>query len=274
MKIMKSEKSKACVRQIKTSLILGILMCFSCCAEYTFETEKKPSDFVATRSISLPSSLTDFFNCSHTNVDSIINTLRKINKEKNFINAFLKKYGIPLWNYTCILKGENEVSYYVPLYQGKSLLSIDAFWFFHIADGKIIYAPFRRTDERIKDNEQRFVFDWLTWEVFGESNIYGLFFKEKEISSRAWILVEKCWDIYTGPAYDLEYQYTNCIQNVYWVDETIYWLSSVPDNNGSGGSVSIGGGGGGNSSSSGSGESSASASGILTMMPFLRIHGR
>lgn len=47
------------------------------------------------------------------------------------------------------------------------------------------------------------------------------------------------------------------------MDETIYWLSSVPDNNGSGGSVSIGGGGGGNSSSSGSGESSASASGIF-----------
>lgn len=136
--------------------------------------------------------------------------------------------------------------------------SIDAFWFFHIADGTIIYAPFRRTDERVKDNEQRFVFDWLTWEVFGEKNAYGLFFKKKESSSRAWILVENCWDVYTGTANDLEYQYTNCIQNAFWVDETVYWLATVPDDDASGGSTSVGGG------TSGVEGASTSASGIFS----------
>lgn len=253
---MGGEILKAYICRYRMILFLGVFICFSCCTGYVFETERKSPGSVASRSFSFPSSLTDFFSYSCTGIDSIISTLRNINKEKDFIAGFLKEYGIPLWNYTCIMKGENEVSYYVPLYQGKSMRSIDAFWFFHISDGKIIYAPFRRTDERIKNNEQRFVFDWLTWEVFGENNAYGLFFKEKESSSRAWILIENCWDVYTGTANNLEYQYTNCVQKSFWIDETIYWLTTAPDDDSSGGSTSVGGGG--NSGTSGGVSTSAS----------------
>lgn len=126
---------KNCIRRYKMILLLGLVACFSCYTEYMFETEKNTPSPASARSISFPSSLTDFFSHSCNGLDSVINTLRNINKEKNFIGGFLKKYGIPLWNYTLILKGEDEVSFYVPLYQGKSLLSIDAFWFFHISDG-------------------------------------------------------------------------------------------------------------------------------------------
>ena len=241
-----------CIHLFRMLLLGGLLVCISCCSEYLVEKENKSSVVIAARSLSLPTSPTDFFGYSCAGIDSVINTLRNIDKEKNFVTAFLEKYGVPLWNYTCILKGENEVSYYVPIYQGKSLLSIDSFWFFHISEGEIIYAPFSRTDERIKDNEQRFVFDWLTWKVFGENNAYGLSFIEKESSSRAWILVERCWDVYTGTANDLKYQYTNCIRNAFWVDETVYWLAAVPEDDPIGGSASVGGGSCGSSATSAS----------------------
>lgn len=167
---MEGNLFKLYIHRCKMVLLLGMLICFSCCAEYAVETEKKTSDYVTTHSITFPSLLTDFFSHSCNGLDSVINTLKNIDREKNFIGRFLKKYGIPLWNYTLILEDDDEVSFYVPLYQGKSLLSIDALWFFHISDGIMTYAPFRRTDERIKNNEQRFIFDLLSWHVFGESN--------------------------------------------------------------------------------------------------------
>lgn len=259
---VKSNMFKAFVLRCKKVLFLIVIICFSCCAEYAVETERKSSDYVATRSITFPSSLTDFFSHSCNGLDSVINTLRNINKEKNFIGSFLKKYGIPLWNYTLILKGEDEVSFYVPLFQGKSNLSINAFWFFHITDGKIIYAPFRRADDRIKKHEQRFVLDLLSWRVFGENNTSGLIFEEKESSSRAWIVTERCWDVYTGTANNLEYKYTNCVQNAFWVDETVYWITTAPEDDSSGGSTTVGGGG--NSGTGGGGSSSASASDIFS----------
>ena len=258
---MEGNLFKLYIHRCKMVLLLGMLICFSCCAEYAVETEKKTSDYVTTRSITFPSSLTDFFSHSCNGLDSVINTLKNIDREKNFIGRFLKKYGFPLWNYTLILDGDDEVSFYVPLYQGKSLLSIDALWFFHISDGIMTYAPFRRTDERIKNNEQRFIFDLLSWHVFGESNASGLVFKEKESSSRAWIVTERCWDVYTGTGEQLEYKYTNCVQNVYWVAETNHWDTTSPEDDSSGGSLPIGGGG---SSGGVSGGSSISAGDIFS----------
>lgn len=258
---MEGNLFKLYIHRCKMVLLLGMLICFSCCAEYAVETEKKTSDYVTTRSITFPSLLTDFFSHSCNGLDSVINTLKNIDREKNFIGSFLKKYGIPLWNYTLILDGDDEVSFYVPLYQGKSLLSIDALWFFHISDGIMTYAPFRRTDERIKNNEQRFIFDLLSWHVFGESNASGLVFKEKESSSRAWIVTERCWDVYTGTGEQLEYKYTNCVQNAYWVAETNHWDTTSPEDDSSGGSLPIGGGG---SSGGVSGGSSISAGDIFS----------
>ena len=123
------------------------------------------------------------------------------------------------------------------------------------------YAPFRRTDERIKNHEQRLVFDLLSWLVFGENNASGLVFKEKENSSRAWIITERCWVTYTGTEGNLEYKDTYCSLNAFWVDETIYWISTAPEDDSSGGSATVGGGGNGGT---GGGSSSASASDIFS----------
>ena len=257
---MKGAKYKDYIHRYKIMMLLGVLICFSCCTEYIFETEKDTPAPVSARSISFPSSLTDFFSHSCNGLDSVINTIKNINKKKNFISGFLKKYGIPLWNYTLILKDEDEVSFYVPLYQGKSNLSIDAFWFFHITDGKIVYAPFRRTDNRIKNHEQRFIFDLLSWMVFGEKNSSGLIFKEQESSSRGWIITERCWVTYTGTEGNLEYRDSHCSLNAFWVDETVYWITTAPEDDLSGGSTTVGGG---NSGTGGGGSSSASASDIF-----------
>lgn len=48
------------IRRCKMVLLLAMMTCFSCCAEYAVETEKKTSDHVKTRSITFPSLLTDF----------------------------------------------------------------------------------------------------------------------------------------------------------------------------------------------------------------------
>jgi len=259
---MKGAKYKDYIHRYKIMMLLGVLICFSYCTEYTFETEKNTKAATFARSSSLPTSLTDFFSYSCNGLDSVINTIKNINKKKNFISGFLKKYGIPLWNYTLILKDEDEVSFYVPLYQGKSNLSIDAFWFFHITDGKIVYAPFRRTDNRIKNHEQRFIFDLLSWMVFGEKNASGLIFKEQESSSRGWIITERCWVTYTGTEGNLEYRDSHCSLNAFWVDETVYWITTAPEDDLSGGSTTVGGGG--NSGTGGGGSSSASASDIFS----------
>lgn len=258
---MKCNKLGVYIRLCKTMLLGGIILCFSCCVENIIETEKKTSDSVVARSTSFSSSLTDFFSYSCYGLDSVINTLKHIDKERNFSDDFLKEYGIPLWNYTLMLKNEDEAFFYVPIYQGKSFLSIDVVWFFYITDGKIIYAPFRRTDERIKNHEQRFVFDLLSWRIFGECNASGLVFREKESSSRVWIVVDRCWDVYTGTKGNMEYKYTNCVHDLFWVDETVYWLTTVPEDELSGGSAIVGGGSGGSGTSAGS--SSASASDIF-----------
>ena len=124
------------------------------------------------------------------------------------------------------------------------------------------YAPFRRTDERIKNHEQRFIFDLLSWHVFGESNSSGLVFKEKELSSRAWIVTERCWDVYTGTGEQLEYKYTNCVQNAYWVIETNLQDTTSPEDGFADVSVPIGAGGFG--SGSGFGSASVSAGDIFS----------
>ena len=84
-----------------------------------------------------------------------------------FIGEFLKEYGIPLWNCTYIIDDGIEQTYFVPLYNGQTSLEITSLWFFHVSEGKIIYAPFRRDDPSIAGHEQCFVFDLLSYLVFG-----------------------------------------------------------------------------------------------------------
>lgn len=120
-----------------------------------------------------------FFNHSISLLDTVIINLSNINENKEFIGEFLKEYGIPLWNCTYIIDDGIEQTYFVPLYNGQTSLEITSLWFFHVSEGKIIYAPFRRDDPSIAGHEQCFVFDLLSYLVFGEENSSGLIFGEK-----------------------------------------------------------------------------------------------
>ncbi|MBQ8521764.1 MAG: hypothetical protein IJ456_10430 [Bacteroides sp.] len=238
------------VRPLSIILLVGLCMYSSCIKEQPME--RSAHDVLASRGVSFSSSLTDFFNHSIEKLDSVITMLSAVNEEKNFIGYFLKEYGIPLWNYTYIIDDGVDKTYFVPLYNGQSTLEINSLWFFHISsDGKMIYAPFRRDDPSISGHHQCFVFDLLSYLVFGEENASGLVFKEKSPLSRGYITMYECTPIcvYAGGE---EYWYEDCVYRNYWVDETWKWITVNSEAGGGGGGIVSGGGGSSGSSNSGS----------------------
>lgn len=179
---------------------------------------------VLTRGISLSSIPTDFFHCSNVALSPIIETLQGMESENPFIDRFQEEYGIPLWDYTYSIEEEKGGIYFVPLYNNKALMEINAIWFFHVADGRMTYGPFKRDADFLANSEQRFLFDLLSYLVFGVNNASGYIFKEQTPQTRAWIIVTTCWDVYTGHGSEenLTYSYTNCIDKAYWVDEFLW----------------------------------------------------
>ena len=106
----------------------------------------------------------------------MISALRRVEEEKHFTASFLLKYGIPLWNFTYKLTGE-ETCIFVPLYRLDKPHCIDAIWLLHIKDGWMKFFPLKRDDELIRESDQVFIFDLLSYLVFGEENAQGLTFK-------------------------------------------------------------------------------------------------
>ncbi len=60
------------------------------------------------------------------------------------------------------------------------------------------FLPLKRDDELIRESDQVFIFDLLSYLVFGEENAQGLTFKP-HAQTRSVITVTQCWDVYTGP---------------------------------------------------------------------------
>lgn len=232
--------------RILIALFILSTLISSCTSVNEEAIEELPS--TTTRAFSFPSSDTEFFNAADSILAPIIEVLRQIDSRDKFIQSFLQEYGMPLWLHTYIIDGENDYTFLVPLYNGQWEREITSFWYFYVADDKMTFAPFRNDDPTIAENEQRFVFDLLSYHVFGRYNSKGLTFIEndKDSNTRAFIEVTRCWDVYTGYGDYLEYRYSNCISHTYWVDIAI----SVAENNdfGSGTGIPIGGGGGGNGS--------------------------
>ena len=231
-------------------LLLGLFMYSSCVKEHMEQAHQKEAlDVMASRGISISASLSCFFNHSISLLDTVIMNLSNINENQEFIGEFLKEYGIPLWNCTYIIDDGIEQTYFVPLYNGQTSLEITSLWFFHVSEGKIIYAPFRRDDSSIAGHEQCFVFDLLSYLVFGEENSSGLVFGEKSSLSRSYLItLYECTPVCVSSESGGEYWYEDCVYRKYWVDETWNWITVNP---GTGGGGVIDGGGsneGGNSS--------------------------
>ena len=98
--------------------------------------------------------------------------------------------------------------------------------------------PLKRDDELIRESDQVFIFDLLSYLVFGEENAQGLTFKP-HAQTRSVITVTQCWDVYTGPKDQLEYSYTNCVSHSYWVDDALINNSNWNSEGGGSGDVGL-----------------------------------
>lgn len=187
-----------------------------------------------------PASL-DFFYTTDARLESVIFALRSVEHEKHFVDSFCLEYGVPLWDFSYRLEEEGDICLFVPLYQADTPCAINAVWLLHIADGLMKYAPLTCDDELLQDNDQSFLFDLLSYKVFGDNNSKGLSFKTHPMT-RGWLTVTQCWDVYTGTAEHLEFSYSNCVDKTYWVEDALVFHSISNTDGGGSGSINVGGG--------------------------------
>lgn len=206
---------------LRICLLLCVLwgMLTSCEKEAPLHQSQLSSDYIpSTRQTFFEP--TNFFAYADSTLKTVVSALRKVEEEKHFTAFFLLKYGIPLWNFTYKLTEEDETCIFVPLYRPDKPRTIDALWLLRIKDGRMKYFPLKRGDEPIRDSNQAFIFDLLSYRVFGEENAQGLIFMPYA-QTRGVLTITQCWDVYTGTKDNLEYSYTNCIEHSYWVDDAL-----------------------------------------------------
>lgn len=230
--------------------LMGILLPVSCIMEEDFlNTSKKlPSDPPCTRAASGSDTSGDVFSYIDPRLEPVITTLQAIEEKIHFMDSFLELFGLPLWNYSVIEEDENQTCYFVPVFNVDTPHRIHTIWFFVIEDGLMSYAPIQRDNESISENGQDFLFDALSYLVFGEADS-SFVFKRDTPQTRAWVTVTSCWDVYTGTeATGMAYQYTECSDKTVWVEQLSYQSTN---SSGMGGSnLPVGSSGGTNSDSS------------------------
>ena len=92
------------------AFFLGILA--SCETEESFYQPRFPAnDVPLTRQALFKPE--NFFAYTDSTLKAVISALRRVEEEKHFTASFLLKYGIPLWNFTYKLTGE-ETCIFVP----------------------------------------------------------------------------------------------------------------------------------------------------------------
>ena len=228
---------------------LGLFLLASCNTENVPNSEKSLSE-VSSQSRSVIGFVMpkDFFASTDSTPIPIISTLEDIESKHPFKESFQEEYGMPLWDYSFLLAGEDTCCF-IPLYKETDSLQINSLWSFHIHEGKMTYTPIVRSKPSDTiDTERMFLFDLLSYLTFGENNALGLtFVNESEMESRAWGTISNCWHVYTGTeSTGLTYSYTNCIDKTYWIDETSE-QTLLPEEGGGNG-IPIGGSAGGTTS--------------------------
>ena len=251
---------------INSRLLNILLLCTGMFTVTSCETDEAVEQAITanslmTRSLSMSSIPTDFFDCSNVRLSPIIETLQEVESENHFTERFQEEYGIPLWDYTYSIEEEEEDIYFVPLFDDRTPTEINAIWFFHVVDGYMSYAPFKRNEDFIANDEQRFLFDLLSYFVFGDNNASGYVFKEQTSQTRSWITVTTCWKVYTGIGSEknLEYRYTNCTDKTVWLDGLDKTIPHTPESLGTGKKLPTGGGGNSNGSAPSSGNPSTTS---------------
>lgn len=218
----------------------GVFLPISCMIDKGsfLHDEKDIQSSFTTRSFSEPEIPNEYFFYSDSRFNPIIQVLQNFEEELNFMDSFTQEYGIPLWNYADIIEGEEQTCYYVPLFHADAPLTINSIWFFYIENEMLSYIPIKRNDDYIIEHGQQFIFDKMSYQVFGDANSSGLIFEEAP-QSRVWITVRECWKIVTSTeALGEIHSYWDCRDSHIWVD--LVKFENNPLNTGS-----AGGGGGG-----------------------------
>lgn len=234
-------------------LNIGALLCalwgiFASCEteDLFYQSRFSKNDIPLTREMSFDSS--SFFAYADSDWETVASALREVEGQNHFVASFLQKYGVPLWNFAYSLTEEEETCIFVPLFHINKPRSIESLWLLRIKDRRMKFFPLRRDDEAMKQSNQVFIFDLLSYMVFAEKNKQGIIFKPHE-QTRGFLTFIKCWDVYTGTEGNLTYSYTNCIEHSYFVDDELFNRAvDGSANGGASGEVFLGGGGGGSSS--------------------------
>lgn len=197
----------------------------------------------------MPKEQDNLLSCTDTRLNLILTALQTVETEDPFIQNFVQDYGIPMWEYADIIEEEERTSFFIPVYNEKYPKIINTIWFFQQKGGYLTYTTICRGNQTIIHYNQEFLFDYLSYNIFGEDNKSGLVFRDP-LSTRTKI-VYGCTDSYVVVGGVSTYKQTLCKEVDVW--ENPGSEREPPSNedryNGKIPIPQAGGGGGGGSSS-------------------------
>ena len=159
-----------------------------------------------------------------------------------FFDRFTRLYGTPLWQYALPMgEEERDISYLVPVYKEEIPNIIHTIWFFDIQGDTLRYRMITRENEQIRAYQQDFVFDELSYNIFGDESAGELKFEDPP-QTRAW--GKEYYDCHYGIIEWNDIEVSRglyCKERTVWISETIDYTDTDPI---IGGETGIGGGGG------------------------------
>lgn len=156
----------------------------------------------------------------------VLSILEMKNDSSSFVDAFVDKYGYPMWKSAVDVYEGDKASLFVPVRkQGKK--EIGSIWVFNADSQKLIYGMMNRPKV---PNDLFWTFDYFTQNALHTKPSNGVIIKPVAdttiVNTRATIVTIHCNDIYTGTAgQELEYQETDC-----WTTST--WIPDFPTGHG------------------------------------------
>ncbi len=168
--------------------------------------------------------------------------MQRVDSITPFFDRFTRLYGTPLWQYALPMGEEKrDISYLVPVYKEEIPKIIHTIWFFDIQGDTLRYRTITRENDHIRAYQQDFVFDELSYNIFGDESGGELKFEDPP-QTRAW--GKEYYDCHYGI---IEWDGIEvsrglyCKERTVWISETIDYTDSNPI---IGGETGIGGGGG------------------------------
>ena len=180
----------------------------------------------------------------------IKDVMNNLDHEVPFMGKLINQYGAPLYSYALSMgTDQDDRSYLVPLFKYENGNIINAVWFFDFSGDTLRYKVITRDNQIIKYYQQTFVFDELSFNMFGEQSDAGMIFVEPA-QTYGW--ETEYYDCHFGI---IEWNDVEVSRELYCKERTVWRETvSVPDKNpnvGDGEIIIPGGGGPGGSDGNG-----------------------